>query len=235
MSVTVKAADLRQALGKVKHAVAKDEGRPILTCVHIHGHEGKLRLAAADNYRIAIADVEIVEGDATELKANLPRWAMSIVDNLLRGYGTKTYLASRQVTLEIVEGGHGGSRLMVAEPGGDAITVRLMEGMFPNYLSVTEIEGREFRATVHAEYLEQMAAAAKSYGIGNLDILMADGMTSIDFVLSVDQKEHGAYREIIMPVRTTRSPQVSLRDPIAEPVTHGWTFVEDDRVAAALS
>lgn len=53
ISWKVKAGELKKSLQKVTFASSADDGRPVLTGVYFHSHEGKILVAATDSYRLA--------------------------------------------------------------------------------------------------------------------------------------------------------------------------------------
>ncbi|MBN2113130.1 MAG: DNA polymerase III subunit beta [Acidimicrobiia bacterium] len=107
--------DFIQAVGQVMVAASHDDARPVLTGVFFESHEGALRLVATDSYRLALRDIPAVR---STLAALIPARALR---ELHRTIATK--------------------KLLVAVGGRDAsfgsdrgtLTVRLIEGTFPNY------------------------------------------------------------------------------------------------------
>ena len=64
---------LRQALAETAFAAASDEARPILTGVLARFEGDQLTLAAADNYRIAVKTIPILDAGVPETERGHPR------------------------------------------------------------------------------------------------------------------------------------------------------------------
>lgn len=180
MSVSVNSKDLNSAMGKVLHAVAPDMNRPILTCVLIEGDEQGLRLVAADNYRIVVADV--TEGDFTEIgRINLPKDQVPIL---------RAFLAKYKRDVEI---SHADDKL-TATDGTDTVTLRLMWGTFPNYrAAITEVPVARTTVRVNQRYLLDALKAVKGAVVTQLDLP--------DAALSTIYVRADGYSEWIMPIR----------------------------------
>jgi DNA polymerase III subunit beta len=116
--------EMRRALSEVVFAAASDEARPILTGVLTHLSGDQLTLAAADNYRIAVRTLPLL--DAVE-DTSLTIPARSYAE-LLRVLGD---------TDEPVDVMLAGSKSQVLFHAQDIdIVSRLIDGQFPNYQQV---------------------------------------------------------------------------------------------------
>lgn len=179
--VDIGSKELNAAIGRVWHAVADEEARPILTCILFEGDADGLRLVAADNYRIAIVDV--AEGDFTAIgRINLPRAQVTILRAFLAKY-------KREVIVS-----HDGSKL-TATDGTDTVTLRLMDGMFPNYrAAITEVPVARSGVTVNPQYLIDAMKALKG-------ALTGTRIELPDAALQTIYVKADGYSEWIMPIR----------------------------------
>jgi len=114
-AVEVDGEDFLAALEQVTVAASRDDGRPVLTGVFFEATDGALRLVATDSYRLALRDLPSVRSAATGL---VPVRALR---ELSRTVGTK----KMQIGIGAREASFGSSR--------GTLTVRLIEGSFPNY------------------------------------------------------------------------------------------------------
>src|SRR3954463_7731786 len=115
---------LRRALEETIFAAASDEARPILTGVLARFEGNRLTLAAADNYRIAVKTVEILDAvEATSVV--IPARALHELDRVL---------ADTDDPVSIVLA-HSRNQLLFHLEGVDLVT-RLIDGQYPNYQSV---------------------------------------------------------------------------------------------------
>ena len=115
---------LRGALGEVTFAAASDESRPILTGVLTRFTGDRVTLAAADNYRIAVKSIDVL--DPVEEKA---------VVVPARSYAELArILADVDEPLEVVLA-PARNQVLFHVDGIDLVT-RLVDGQFPNYQQV---------------------------------------------------------------------------------------------------
>ena len=115
---------LRRALAEVTFAAASDEARPILTGVLAKFEGNRLTLAAADNYRIAVRTIEIL--DAVEpASVVIPARSLHELERLLADVDDPVELilatARNQVLFRL---------------DGIDLVSRLIDGQFPNYQQV---------------------------------------------------------------------------------------------------
>ena len=115
---------LRRALSEVTFAAASDEARPILTGVLAKFEGNKLTLAAADNYRIAVRTIEIL--DAVE--------AVSVVIPARSLHELERLLADVDEPVELVLA-TARNQVLFRLDGIDLVS-RLIDGQFPNYQQV---------------------------------------------------------------------------------------------------
>jgi DNA polymerase-3 subunit beta len=119
--ISIPAPRLRSAIGQTVFAAATDDSRPVLTGVHFHFQPGRLRLAAADGFRLSVHTMEI-DGKA-ERQAIVPARALGELGRLLAEAGEGAVAitfnpAGTQVQFDV---GH--ARLIA----------NLIQGTFPNY------------------------------------------------------------------------------------------------------
>lgn len=170
---------LNAAIGRVIHAVADNEARPILNCILFEGDEDGLRLIAADNYRIAVADV--AEGDYSALgRINLPMDQVAILRAFLAKY-------SRSFALS-----HADDKL-TATDGTDTVTLRLLHGTFPNYRAVIDVPVPRSTLNVNPKYVMDAMKALK--GAADVQFDLPDSRLQTVYVKAT------GYSEWIMPIR----------------------------------
>ena len=115
---------LRSALGEVAFAAASDESRPILTGVLTRFAGDRLTLAAADNYRIAVKTIDVL--DAVEEK--------SVVVPAKSYTELARILSDSDDPVDVVLA-PAKNQVLFHVDGIDLIT-RLVDGQFPNYQQV---------------------------------------------------------------------------------------------------
>ncbi len=117
-SVKVKSNEFSQGLKQVIVAASKDEARPILCGVLLSATETGLRFVATDSYRLAMRDVE----GLTMLKAGtsvlVPAKGLAEVQRLISNSDVEVILGEREVSFSV---------------DNTTITMRLIEGEYPNY------------------------------------------------------------------------------------------------------
>jgi DNA polymerase-3 subunit beta len=115
---------LRQALDETAFAAASDEARPILTGVLARFEGDQLTLAAADNYRIAVKTITVLD-PVEETSVVIPARALTELSRIL---------ADVDDPVSIVLA-HSRNQLLFHVEGIDLVT-RLIDGQYPNYQSV---------------------------------------------------------------------------------------------------
>jgi DNA polymerase-3 subunit beta len=115
---------LRQALAETAFAAASDEARPILTGVLARFEGDTLTLAAADNYRIAVKTIPILD-PVPETSVVIPARALN---ELVR------ILADIDQPIEVVLA-QARNQILFHLEGIDLVS-RLIDGQFPNYQQV---------------------------------------------------------------------------------------------------
>jgi DNA polymerase-3 subunit beta len=115
---------LRQALDETAFAAASDEARPILTGVLARFEGDQLTLAAADNYRIAVKTITVLD-PVEETSVVIPARALIELARIL---------ADVDDPVSIVLA-HSRNQLLFHVEGIDLVT-RLIDGQYPNYQSV---------------------------------------------------------------------------------------------------
>ena len=115
---------LRRALSEVAFAAASDEARPILTGVLAKFEGDQLTLAAADNYRIAVKTVPILDA-VPETSVVIPARALNELARVL---------ADVDDPVDVVLAG-ARNQVLFHLDGIDLVS-RLIDGQFPNYQQV---------------------------------------------------------------------------------------------------
>jgi DNA polymerase-3 subunit beta len=107
--------DFLAALAQVTVAASHDDARPVLTGVYFESNEGMLRLVATDSYRLALRDVPAVR---SAMSALIPVRALRELGRTVGSKKMKVAIGSREASFGSERG---------------TLTVRLIEGTFPNY------------------------------------------------------------------------------------------------------
>jgi len=115
---------LRQALDETAFAAASDEARPILTGVLARFEGDQLTLAAADNYRIAVKTITVLD-PVEETSVVIPARALTELSRILGD-------VDDPVSIVLA---HSRNQLLFHVEGSDLVT-RLIDGQYPNYQSV---------------------------------------------------------------------------------------------------
>src|SRR5687767_12445182 len=115
---------LRQALLETAFAAASDEARPILTGVLARFEDSTLTLAAADNYRIAVKTIPILD-PVPETSVVVPARALTELVRVLADVDAPVDVALAQAR----------NQILFHLEGVDLVS-RLIDGQFPNYQQV---------------------------------------------------------------------------------------------------
>ncbi len=131
---------LRRALTETAFAAASDEARPILTGVLARFEGDRLTLAAADNYRIAVKTIPVLDA-VPETSVVIPARALN---ELIR------ILSDVEDPVDVVL--TGGRNQIVFHLDGIDLVSRLIDGQFPNYQQVVP-QNHTTRAVLDREEL----------------------------------------------------------------------------------
>jgi DNA polymerase-3 subunit beta len=115
---------LRHALDETAFAAASDEARPILTGVLARFEGDQLTLAAADNYRIAVKTITILD-PVEETSVVIPARALHELSRVLSD-------TDDPVSVVLA---HARNQILFHLEGIDLVS-RLIDGQYPNYQSV---------------------------------------------------------------------------------------------------
>lgn len=115
---------LKQALSETAFAAASDEARPILTGVLARFEGDTVTFAAADNYRIAVKTVPLLD-PVTDVSIVIPARALNELARILPDVDEPVELVIAQAR----------NQVMFHLEGVDLIS-RLIDGQFPNYNQV---------------------------------------------------------------------------------------------------
>jgi DNA polymerase III subunit beta len=172
---------LRRALNETAFAAASDEARPILTGVLAKFEGNQLTLAAADNYRIAVKTIAILDA-VPETSVVIPARALNELARVL---------ADVDDPVEIVLAG-GRNQVLFHLDGIDLVS-RLIDGQFPNYQQVVPKEHSTRAVLDREELLRAVRPAAliahESANIVKLQI-GADGEAGITVSANAEVGDH---------------------------------------------
>jgi DNA polymerase-3 subunit beta len=138
---------LRQALDETAFAAASDEARPILTGVLAKFEGDQLTLAAADNYRIAVKTITVLD-PVEETSVVIPARALHELARVLSD-------TDEPVSIVLA---HSRNQLLFHIEGVDLVT-RLIDGQYPNYQSVLPAS-HATRAVIDREELRRAVRPA---------------------------------------------------------------------------
>jgi DNA polymerase-3 subunit beta len=172
---------LRRALAETVFAAASDEARPILTGVLARFEGDQVTLAAADNYRIAVKTIPILD-PVPETSVVIPARALVELARVL---------ADVEDPVEIVLAS-GRNQVLFHLDGIDLVS-RLIDGQFPNYQQVVP-QTHTTRAILDREELLRAVrpAALIAHESANIVKLQigADGEPGITVSASAEVGDH---------------------------------------------
>lgn len=118
---------LKRAIERVEFAAAADESRPVLTGVEVKTEGARLTFAAADGFRLAVADITLPAPAAEAVAAIVPARALREVARLVGE-------SSEPVTMRL----NPARTQVMFEIGENEIhlVAQLIQGTFPNYAQI---------------------------------------------------------------------------------------------------
>ena|ERR1035437_1469988 len=216
-AITLPASDLALCVDRVKHAMAVGMARPILAGMHFEITAARLRVAAADNYRIAWADMSLDPAEGRERSFTIARADVLLLLRWLKAYKgrDRNGLVPTLVTLTVSE-----ERLEVVIGRSDTVLRKiaptlsfwLVDGQFPNYGQL--IPGKSERPSVSLDvrYVEDMGKAMRAVAsAGIVKLYLTDPLAPVLF-----EAYGAAGGELIMPVRTSEFASQRVPAPYDE-------------------
>jgi len=201
----VKRSDLRDAVKQTLFAVSTDESRPVLTGVLLSYAAGKLRAVATDTHRLAVRELETVDGDGPDIHGVAPASAMQEVLRMAvdDGFVTVT-LSENQIQFRVDDEKTG---------AGTTLITRLIEGQFPSYERVVPAS-HDKRLTIEREALlsaVRRAAIVAREGSANRVILRTSRDGDGDrLTLTAQSGNLGDALEEIEILRDAEEPDVEI-------------------------
>lgn len=159
---TIPAAVLWNAIDGTIGAVSTDEARYYLQGIYVHGYEGHLRFVATDGHKLYMQDTDIDISKA-DVAGIIPSGAARFIAALIDGHA-----GADPVAFEI-------SPTMASAVYRDvAVTLKLVDGTFPDYLRVIPTD-LDKTATVTGAVLDAAAAALTDCtGASNIMLTFTD-------------------------------------------------------------
>jgi DNA polymerase-3 subunit beta len=149
ISMKIPAPRLKEAINQVVFAAAPDDSRPVLAGVLMTVAGGKLTLAAADGFRLAVRKVDLGEVDAPDLSMIVPAKALTEV---ARGLPSDD-----EVEVEIAVTADQ-SQVLFRHQQAEVIS-RLIEGQFPDFQRIIPRDAKTRVTLQTADFLRATKAA----------------------------------------------------------------------------
>ncbi len=170
---------LRRAIERVEFAAATDDSRPVLTGVHIKTEGSRLTMAAADGFRLAVADITLPESPAESLEVIVPARALRELSRLV---GESNEPLEMRVNPQ---------RTQVLFAMTDVeMVAQLIQGTFPNYNQLIPAEyGTKVLVNVDEFKREaRIAAIFARDGSGIIRLQMAPGEAGMPGQLTISAR-----------------------------------------------
>jgi DNA polymerase-3 subunit beta len=148
-SLKLAAPRLKEAIAQVVFAAAPDDSRPVLAGVLMTVSEGKMTLAAADGFRLAVRKVDLGDVDAPEASMIVPAKALTEV---ARGLPS-----DEEVEVEIAVTPDQ-SQVLFRHRQAEIVS-RLIEGQFPDFNRIIPRESKTRVTLQTADFLRATKAA----------------------------------------------------------------------------
>jgi DNA polymerase III subunit beta len=156
MSLSLRASALKDAIQQVVFAAAPDDSRPVLAGVLTTIKDGKLTLAAADGFRLAVCKVDLGGAEAPELSMIVPARTLNEV---ARGLSDDD---EEQVEIAATPD----RNQVLFKSKGAEIVSRLIDGQFPDYNRIIPKDSKT-RVTLQTADLLRATKAAQVFARDN--------------------------------------------------------------------
>jgi DNA polymerase-3 subunit beta len=197
---------LVKALAQAGVAASTDDARPILTGVHFESEESSLRLVATDSYRLAVRDLPGAEAPATGL---VPFRGLRELGRSIGAEKVNVAIHDREATFSSDRG---------------ALTVRLIEGSFPNY---RQLFPEAYPNRLRVGKAELLEAVGRSALVAEDHIPVRLAMKDGGVQLSVTRQDVGGEVEMLEGDFTGTELEIAFNPRY---LTDGVNAVEDDEI-----
>jgi DNA polymerase-3 subunit beta len=170
---------LRRAIERVEFAAATDDSRPVLTGVHMKTEGSRLTMAAADGFRLAVADITLPESPSESIEVIVPARALRELSRLV---GESNEPVEMRVNPQ---------RTQVLFAMTDVeMVAQLIQGTFPNYNQLIPAEyGTKVLVNVDEFKREaRIAAIFARDGSGIIRLQMAPGDAGMPGQLTISAR-----------------------------------------------
>lgn len=170
---------LRRAIERVEFAAATDDSRPVLTGVHLKTDGTRLTMAAADGFRLAVADITLPESPSESIEVIVPARALRELSRLVGE-------SNEQVEMRVNP-----QRTQVLFAMTDVeMVAQLIQGTFPNYNQLIPAEyGTKVLVNVDEFKREaRIAAIFARDGSGIIRLQMAPGDAGMPGQLTISAR-----------------------------------------------
>lgn len=170
---------LRRAIERVEFAAATDDSRPVLTGVHLKTDGTRLTMAAADGFRLAVADITLPESPSESIEVIVPARALRELSRLV---GESNEPVEMRVNPQ---------RTQVLFAMTDVeMVAQLIQGTFPNYNQLIPAEyGTKVLVSVDEFKREaRIAAIFARDGSGIIRLQMAPGDAGMPGQLTISAR-----------------------------------------------
>jgi DNA polymerase-3 subunit beta len=205
-AIEVDGAEFLAALDQVVVAASRDDARPVLTGVYFESTEGTLRLVATDSYRLALRDLPGVRSSVTGL---VPVRALRELSRTVRGNKMQIAVGTRDASFASSQG---------------TLTVRLIEGSFPNYRQLLP-SGYPNRLVVGRDELLQAIDRASLVAEDHIPIRLQLEAGGVE--LSVSRQDVGGETEHVSAEYRGEEMTIAFNSRY---LNDGVGAVQDDRV-----
>lgn len=168
--------DILKAIDKVEYAISKDDARYALQGLYIHEVDGKTHFVGSDGHRLAL----YWKNSSFPVELLIPRKSLKVMGGLLRGYIGNLKSGKDESFAHFL--GEGWS-----------LSVRLLEGDYPDYLSVIPTRFNHSVLINRGEFLEslkRLSAIAESSAFP-VKCSFADNL----LILEISEPEYGEGRD----------------------------------------
>lgn len=197
---------LVKALSQVGVAASTDDARPILTGIHFETDESNFRLVATDAYRLAVRDLPGAEAPAEGL----------VPFRGLREIGRS--IGAEKITVAV----HDREATFSSDRG--AVTIRLIEGTFPNY---RQLFADSYPNSLRVGKAELLDAVGRSALVAEDHIPVRLAMKDGGVELSVTRQDVGGETEMLEGDFTGTDLEIAFNPRY---LTDGVTAVDNDEI-----
>ncbi len=206
--VSIRKDSLIQALEKTLFCASKDELRPILTGVHFNISKETLETVSTDTYRLSYTKTPLENKPKEPINFTAPARSLQHLLRILQNTALEEFIDTDTVSILVgTTNGDEESSLVIFNYGPVEITIRLIDGEFPNYKEIIPQEF-EYEYKITTEEFNTKLSRVGIFAQSSISQRVIMRFSKDNLTLEAEAQETGKAEENLK-ISTIKAPENS--------------------------